>query len=56
MVKLNTHLGTGYFYIINRNSGLVLDIEAKSLVDGGLNIQWTDNGGVNQQWQIIEIE
>jgi hypothetical protein len=35
----------GYYKIVNRNSGKVLDVEANSSADGAEIVQWTDNGG-----------
>jgi hypothetical protein len=34
----------------NRNSGLLVDINACSTDDGANSIQWSANGGTNQQW------
>jgi hypothetical protein len=47
--------GTGYFKIVNRKSGLVLDISGGSTANGGLAIQWPYNGGANQQWQEVQV-
>ncbi|MBQ3028518.1 MAG: RICIN domain-containing protein, partial [Lachnospiraceae bacterium] len=38
--------------LINRNSGLALDVSGKSKVDNGDVIQYTYKGGANQQWKI----
>ena len=45
--------GSGYYRIVNRNSGQVLDISGGSTADGGIAIQWPSNGGANQQWQEV---
>jgi hypothetical protein len=42
-----------YYKIVNRNSGKVLDVDARSTADGALVLQWTDNGGWNQHWKFI---
>lgn len=47
--------GGGYYKIKNRNSGKLMDIYGASTSNGANNIQWYDNGGMNQQWQIIKI-
>lgn len=39
-----------YYRITNRNSGKVVDVSASSTADGGNVLQWTWNGGANQQW------
>lgn len=43
----------GYYYIVNRNSGMVLDITGGSTSNGALAIQWPVAGGFNQQWQLV---
>jgi galactan endo-1,6-beta-galactosidase len=40
---------------VNRNSGKVLDVSGRSTADGGNVIQWTDNGGSNQQWSLVQV-
>ncbi len=47
--------GTSYYKLVNRNSGLVLDISGASTANGGAAIQWPYNGGYNQQWQEVAI-
>ncbi len=42
------------YRIVNRNSGKVLDVSGGSTADGGDVIQWTNNGGTNQQWTLID--
>jgi hypothetical protein len=39
-----------YYRIINRNGGKVVDVSSASTADGADVIQWTWNGGANQQW------
>ncbi|MFB3386537.1 RICIN domain-containing protein [Flavobacterium sp. LAR06] len=51
-----TSLGGGYYKIINVNSGKSLDVENVSTANGA-NIQvWTYTGGLNQQWQFVQVE
>lgn len=50
------NLGGGYYSIINVNSGKSLDVESVSTANGA-NIQlWTYTGGLNQQWQLVQVE
>jgi glucosylceramidase len=49
-------LGGGYYKIINVNSGKSLDVENVSTANGA-NIQvWSYTGGLNQQWQLVQVE
>lgn len=41
-----------YYRFLNLNSGLALDVNGGSTVNGAGIIQWPQNGGNNQQWQI----
>jgi glucosylceramidase len=51
-----TSLGGGYYKIINLNSGKSLDVENVSTANGA-NIQvWAYTGGLNQQWQFVQVE
>ena len=45
--------GDGYYTIVGRNSGLVADVYGASTSDGAQVVQWTANGGTNQQWQFV---
>lgn len=47
--------GGGYVKIVNRNSGLALDISGSSTANGGLVIQWPYSSGTNQQWQEVPV-
>ena len=40
--------GDGTYKLINRHSGKVLDVNTSN----NSVIQWDENGGQNQQWQI----
>jgi hypothetical protein len=41
-----------YYRLLNLNSGDALDVNSASTASGGNIIQWTPNGGNNQQWAI----
>ena len=43
------------YYIVNKHSGLVLDIEGNNRNNGGNIIQWTKNGGNNQQFKAVRL-
>lgn len=45
---------SSYYRIINRNSDKALDVNGGSTANGASVIQWTWNGGNNQQWQIVD--
>jgi arabinan endo-1,5-alpha-L-arabinosidase len=45
-------VGSGYFNVTNRLSGMVLDVQAKSTADNAQIIQYTSNGGSNQKWSM----
>ncbi len=50
------NLGGGYYSIINVNSGKAIDVENVSTANGA-NIQvWDYTGGLNQQWQFVQVE
>ncbi|WP_236293214.1 RICIN domain-containing protein [Paenibacillus allorhizoplanae] len=42
---------SAYYKIKNSNSGKLMDIGGGSVSNGAADIQWSDNKGVNQQWQ-----
>jgi hypothetical protein len=44
-----------YHKLVNRRSGKVLDTFGADLADGANLVQWTDNGGFNQQWHVTDI-
>ncbi|CAI6077187.1 hypothetical protein PAECIP112173_02467 [Paenibacillus sp. JJ-100] len=51
---------TGYeagtiYKLVNRNSGLVLDVNGASSAGGATIIQWNDNGAANQQWKLEPV-
>jgi hypothetical protein len=49
--------GSGYYTIVNINSGLVLDIYGNSTTAGAQVIQWPakTSGGDNQKWIVTEV-
>lgn len=48
-------LANGTYKIINRNSGLALDVTAQLTANGSSIQQWTYNGGVNQRWTLTSL-
>jgi hypothetical protein len=48
----DTFYSGAYYRFLNLNSGLALDVNGGSTVNGAGIIQWPQNGGNNQQWQI----
>lgn len=38
------------FKVVNRKTGLVLDVSEESKAEGGAVVQWEDNGFDNQRW------
>lgn len=52
---LSNNGGGSYVKIVNRHSGLVLDISGGSTANGGKAIQWAYSGGANQQWQEVPV-
>lgn len=47
--------GTGSYKLLNRGSSMALDVTAWSTADRGRIQQWPDNGGANQQWQLVKV-
>ncbi|MEO3814232.1 beta-L-arabinofuranosidase domain-containing protein [Sphaerisporangium sp. B11E5] len=45
--------GNASFRLANGASGLVLGIQNMSTADGGLALQWTDNGTADHNWELI---
>jgi hypothetical protein len=42
-----------YYQIVNRNSGLVMDVSGGSTNAGATLIQWTNHSGLSQQWSLV---
>ena len=38
------------------SSGKAMDVLNRLLTDGAAVVQWTDNGGTNQQWQATAVD
>jgi hypothetical protein len=49
----DTFYPTAFYRIINRNSGQVLDVNGGSTTVGAGIIQYPENRGTNQQWQVL---
>jgi hypothetical protein len=47
-------MGNNLYKITNRNSGKVLEIYQASTADKAQAVQYTDNGGANQRWQLVQ--
>jgi hypothetical protein len=45
----------GYGELINRQSGLCLDVANNNTSDGAAMDQWPCNGGANQQWAALQV-
>ena len=51
----NTTINTAqtYYQIVNRNSGMVMDVSGGSKNAGANVIQWTNHSGLSQQWALV---
>nr|WP_223266264.1 RICIN domain-containing protein [Mucilaginibacter rubeus] len=47
---------SGYYKIVNLNSGKALDVYGASTDNGGLVKQFTYTGGNNQQWVVTRLQ
>jgi uncharacterized protein len=45
--------GGGTYKLVNAGTGLVLGIQNMSTADGGLAVQWADNGTADHNWEMI---
>ncbi|WP_051941095.1 RICIN domain-containing protein [Phaeacidiphilus oryzae] len=45
--------GSGYATLENRATGMMVDVNGQSTSDGAKVIEWPQNGGANQQWQLV---
>ncbi len=50
----DTFYNAAYYRFLNLNSGQALDVNGASTANGAGIIQWPQNGGNNQQWQITD--
>lgn len=48
-------IANGTYRIVNRNSGLVMDVYGRGTANGTQVDQWPWNGGTNQQWNIADL-
>ena len=46
--------GDGYYRLKARHSGKVLDVSSWSTADNAAIHQWSDHGGVNQQFRLAD--
>lgn len=47
--------GAGSYKLLNRASAMALDVAGWSTADRGRIQQWPDNGGANQQWNLVKV-
>ncbi len=47
--------GSTYYDFGNKNSSMLLDVTGSSTTAGASVIQWTNNGGANQQWTLVSV-
>ncbi|MFD9120841.1 RICIN domain-containing protein [Streptomyces bottropensis] len=50
---ITVSLLTGWFKLVNRRSGKVLDVSGAGTTNGAKVIQWGWSGAVNQQWRFL---
>ncbi|KUN24125.1 lectin [Streptomyces antibioticus] len=43
-----------WYLLVNRNSGKVLDDHGSAKNDGAAMVQWSRNGGADQQWRFVD--
>ncbi|MDG6108602.1 glycoside hydrolase family 127 protein [Dactylosporangium aurantiacum] len=48
-----TGSGVANYRLVNAASGLVLGVQNMSTADGGLALQWTDNGTADHNWELV---
>src|SRR5215216_4459777 len=48
-------LANGTFLIVNRKSGMVLDVASAATANGSNVLQWGGSGGTNQRWTLTEL-
>jgi len=50
------HLSAGGYYdIVSPNDGQNVDVQYASTANGAPVIEWANNGGTNQQWQLVPV-
>lgn len=55
-IEVESIVAPGYYKIVSKNSGKVLDVSGVSQADGANICQWEYVGGENQQWNIEQVE
>lgn len=50
-----TSVGGGYYDIVSPNDGQNVDVQYASTANGAPVIEWANNGGTNQQWQLVPV-
>ncbi|MDO4994280.1 MAG: LamG-like jellyroll fold domain-containing protein, partial [Bacteroidales bacterium] len=50
------YAGDGYYYIINHNTGLYLEVAGASSANGANVQQWTNNGNDCQKWKFVPAD
>lgn len=53
ILPAGTHNGTPIYQIMNRNSGLIMDVNGASDSAGASIIQWAQHSGLNQMWEFL---
>lgn len=48
-------VGGGDYEVVNRSSGLALDVSQSSMLPGAAVLQYSDNGGDNQLWRPVRV-
>ncbi|HEX6428022.1 MAG TPA: RICIN domain-containing protein, partial [Niastella sp.] len=48
-------LANGTFLIVNRKSGMVLDVASASTANNANVLQWGATGGTNQRWTLTQL-
>ncbi len=49
-------VGNGYYKLISKATGLVMDVDNSSTADGAKVQQWTDNGTDAQKWYLTKVQ
>ena len=49
-------VSNGTFFIVNRNSGMMLDVASAQTANGSNILQWGGSGATNQKWTLTELD
>lgn len=49
-------LDNGTFFIVNRKSGMMLDVASAATANGSKVLQWGGTGGTNQRWTLTQLD